>query len=116
MFRQAKQKGAAVKKNKQEQPLKHFALLKIMSLAYLPADQIPSTYARLKKDIKEEFSSYFDRFFSYFETTWLPTAQVWSCYRRKHNSNNFLESYHKSLKKIIGVKPHVGFFFSKSIL
>lgn len=84
-----------------------------MSLAYLPSEMIPAAYQDLKIQIMEDFPGLFDTFFKYFDKEWIPKAALWSCYRRRHNSNNYLESLHRNYKKLIGVRPHVGYFFSK---
>lgn len=115
MFRQAKAKKAAVKKNKKERPFHHRRLIEIMALAYLPEDRILSTYKKLKKKTQNDpnIGASFDAFFKYYEDTWLRDPSQFCVYRLKFATNNYLESYHRTLKRFLGKKPHVDHFFSE---
>lgn len=113
MFRQAKAKKAVVKKNKQERPYQHRRLLEFMALAYLPEDLILTTYKTLKEKTKRDphIGATFDAFFKYYEDTWLRDVSQFCVYRLKFATNNYLETYHRMLKRYLGKKPNTNHFF-----
>lgn len=62
-------------------------------------------------NLRDELNS----IFQYYERFWLDTVQPehFSVYRVHHRTNNFIESYHASLVRMMGIHPRLYDFYSK---
>lgn len=81
---------------------------KIVMLALLPAEDITLAFAWLRNEFLGMRAT-FEPFLNYFEMFWLNniTPQVFSVYRLRDRTNNYIESYQQKLNKMMGPHPTV---------
>ncbi|XP_043481354.1 uncharacterized protein LOC122510642 [Leptopilina heterotoma] len=93
-----------------------YSILKhIMALPLLPANEIEETYFEIIESTSLRLRRKIQKFLNYFQKQWIRkvTPQVFSVYVLERRTNNVLESYHRQLKQMFGIKPHIWTFTSK---
>lgn len=120
MLRQAIAKGAAVTRNAEVQPDKHMVYLKVLTLAFLPKNEIEPTFYEIEKETQAmyaDFDQIFNDFFRYVESYWLQKRGVedFCIFDQSIRSNNSEESYHSILiGRMRNVRPTPQRFISKN--
>ncbi|XP_074113911.1 uncharacterized protein LOC141536974 [Cotesia typhae] len=81
---------------------------KLLSLALLPENDIKKAFTCLLNDHKT-LSELFKGLTNYFSSYWLKVIKPhrFSCYRNTIRTNNYLESYHRTLKWKLGSHPQI---------
>lgn len=103
-YRQAVKKGAAKRRNnKSLRPEEHMDIKKFIALALIPADQIEHEFENHKSDVLKKYGHKFKSFVEYFERTWIKGygPESFSVFDEAHRSNNSIESYHRSLNRLL---------------
>lgn len=114
IWRNAVKKGfCRIKNNKKTRPEHHFIVRQLMALAIIPESEIKQQYSRIKAETMTFFGGtaheiHAKKLFKYYEREWLDgiyKIKEWCVYGFKERTNNFLESYHKSLQDVLGLRP-----------
>ncbi|XP_066590821.1 uncharacterized protein [Prorops nasuta] len=102
-------------KNKLTYPERYIVIKKIIYLALLPYFYIKEVYELIKKETVQEFGDFFNKFFIYYERQWLSKVgpEQFSVYNKTNRTNNYVESYQRTLNKSLGKHPHFNLFFNK---
>ncbi|XP_044588923.1 uncharacterized protein LOC123268107 [Cotesia glomerata] len=81
---------------------------KLLGLALLPADDIKEAFMWLVNNNKE-ISQLLKKLTDYFVDYWLKIVKPerFSCFRNRTKTNNFIESYHRTLKLKLGSHPPI---------
>lgn len=86
-------------------------------LALLPADKIIEGYQYIKEVIEKYFpnNGKWKKFCGYYERQWIKKTKVatFSVYKVIDRTNNYLESYHRTLNEILRAKPSLRALLSK---
>ncbi|KAJ8684997.1 hypothetical protein QAD02_020790 [Eretmocerus hayati] len=109
LLRNAIKKGAASRRNLQDNPERHLILRMVMALALLPVDGIPETYKAIKALARKKHGTHFDKFFEYFDEYWIKRRgpERFSVYDKLDKTNNEQESMHKILNFLFkNRRPH----------
>ncbi|KAJ8685017.1 hypothetical protein QAD02_020810 [Eretmocerus hayati] len=109
LLRNAIKKGAASRRNLQDNPERHLILRMVMALALLPVDDIPETYKAIKALARKKHGTHFDKFFEYFDEYWMKRRgpERFSVYDKLDKTNNEQESMHKILNFLFkNRRPH----------
>lgn len=87
---------------------------KIARLALLPAQDIRLAFTWLRIAFVE-MRAKFEAFLNYFEIFWLNTVtpEVFSVYGLENRTNNYIESYHRKLNRVMGPHPTIWQFSGK---
>lgn len=110
--------------NKEKNPKSHEVIKKLLVLPLLPAEKIEEGLEIIKINIQELFNDdkkklekWQEFINSYFTRQWMKnvTPSVFSVYKMIDRTNNFLESYHRTLNSFIGTKPSTFTFLRKYI-
>lgn len=114
LWRNAVKKGfCRIKNNKKHRPEHHFIVRQLMALALIPESGVKQQYYR----IRAEAMTFFEgtayegntrKFLKYYEREWLDgiySIKEWCVFGFQERTNNFLESYHKILQEVLGLRP-----------
>lgn len=100
-------------KSKKNAPHKHKILRKLVALGVSRLEDIPKGYESVKQEAMKYFSDCAQPFFLYYEKQWLSNPQSFCVYGLKDRTNNFLESYHKTLNSLLKKNPKIHHFLGK---
>lgn len=104
-------------KTRKNNPEGHKLLKKYVALSLLPVSKIRSALNDLIDVTHAQFgdSKGWIKFIDYFERQWMKIAgpDLWSVYRKVDRTNNFVESYHRSLNLEMKTYPAWVTFISK---
>lgn len=114
-YKNARKKRAAKKRNRKTQADKHEILQKFMALPLLPPTLIKPAFNLLVAECRQRFGIYFDSFISYYEKEWinLITPEGMSVYGIKDRTNNYIESYHRTINGLCKKNPTPNNFIGK---
>lgn len=110
------------KDNAKLNPNGHEVIKKIILIALLPHDKITEALEIIKKIIEKYFKDNakifkkWKKFVEYYiQNEWIKkvTPKVFSVYNMVDRTNNFLESYHRSINEIMRSNPTVSYYFRK---
>lgn len=79
-------------------------LKELMSLPFLPAEQIPSTFQDFQNLLQPAHPKPLHQLMQYLEDTWIYgnwTPTDWSVYKMAVRTNNDVEGYHHGLKMVV---------------
>lgn len=114
LWRNAVKKGfCRMKNNKKYRPEHHFIVRQLMALALIPASEVKRQYHRIRVEAMAffegtQYEKNFRKFFMYYEREWLDGVykiREWCVYGFQERTNNFLESYHRILQQVLGLRP-----------
>lgn len=121
LWKNAVRKGFALSMhNKTKRPDIHYIIKQMVALALLPLDEIPETYANIKRRALLMFpgNSGLIKFLKYYEKVWISEKSRYKphdfcVYEKIHRTNNVVESYHSRLAKLFAKKPTPKVFLSE---
>ena len=98
----------------------HCILKKIMNLALIPHWLIRNAFDDIKDEVSQlkmntDMRNKWELFFEYFENQWMikTKPEYFSVFDMYDRTNNYLESYHRTLNSILRAKPSTLKFLSK---
>ena len=105
--------GLAGAYNSINQPKLHMWIRRLLSLPFLPADEIKRDFKRLFQNealhgpfcVEDQFKEQFLKLVEYYEHFWMTRVPVesWSQHSTKTRTNNVCEGFHNGLRQVVGV-------------
>ncbi|XP_066585741.1 uncharacterized protein [Prorops nasuta] len=100
--------------NKNKYPERYRILKKLTLLALLPPIYIKPVFELIKTETQFEFQTLLNSYFKYYELYWINkvTPNNYSVYECKDRTNNYCESYHRTLNQYLGKRPNINLFLN----
>ena len=105
--------GLAGAYNSLNQPKLHIWIRRLLSLPFLPANEIKRDFKQLFESealhghfcVEEQFKEQFLKLVEYYEHFWMTRVPVesWSQHTSKTRTNNVCEGFHNGLRHVVGV-------------
>ena len=122
IYRKAKSLGVATKYNSRDNPEGHVLLRKFINLALLPPQKVREALDHIKDEVRNTFGKKHQlmekwrKFFDYFERQWMTsiTPECFSVYNCPDRTNNFLESYHRTINSSLGGRKTICQFLGRT--
>ena len=97
------------KDNEKNNPEAYYTVIQIILLALLPTNKFQDGFLYIKTEVNKNFRNCrkWKKFMKYFKRQWVQkvTPEVFSVFGVVDRTNNFLESYHRTLNKRLGKAP-----------